>query len=82
MSLLALAINSGNIVLTNGVQNTQFVVKTTLRFAKRGGIKKFNQVGLDKDYITPMVLWFGETFTLISPYVKVVLQKNWEILFC
>lgn len=68
--ILAFAINSGNIGLTNDY------AKYSIRGANdvtinADGTKVENQSsGLDRDYITQWSYGIGETFTLISPYVK------------
>jgi hypothetical protein len=68
--ILAFAINSGNIGLTNDY------AKYSIRGANdvtinADGTKIENQSnGLDRGYITQWSYGIGETFTLISPYVK------------
>jgi hypothetical protein len=69
--LVALAVNYGNISMTN-----EYAAKST-----RGGNdlmltpsgeenKRGTEGGLDKDYITYWSYGVGESFTLLSPYVK------------
>jgi hypothetical protein len=69
--LLALFINYGNITMTNDY------AKHTIRGANDVTInpdgtdtKKNASTGLDKDYITNWSYGIGESFTLLSPYVK------------
>ncbi len=68
--LLAFVINSGNILLTNdyGKQSIRGGNDVTI---SSDGLPATNQsTGLDRDYITQWSYGVGETFTLISPYVK------------
>lgn len=70
VSLLALAINSGNIVLTNDYAKHTIRSKNDITISPNGEESKIQSGGLDKDYITQWSYGIGETFTLISPYVK------------
>lgn len=70
VSLLALAINSGNIVLTNDYAKHTIRSKNDVTIAPNGEESKVQSDGLDKDYITQWSYGVGESFTLLSPYVK------------
>lgn len=70
MSLLGVAINSGNIVLTNDYAKNTIRGKNDVTIAANGEESKIQSGGLDRDYITQWSYGIGETFTLLSPYVK------------
>lgn len=68
--LLAVGINYGNISLTN--EYAKHTIRggndVTIQSDGREAVK--NTSGLDKDYITNWSYGIGESFTLVSPYVK------------
>jgi len=67
---LALAINIGNLVLTNDYAPLTIRGANDVTIASDGTIAKNQSTGLDKDYITNWSYGIGETFTLLSPNVK------------
>lgn len=70
MILLAFVINSGNILLTNDYAKHSIRGGNDVTITPTGELATNQSEGLDKDYITQWSYGIGETFTLISPYVK------------
>lgn len=69
--LLAVAVNYGNISLTNEYAKHTIRGGNDLTMTPTGEKNvKSTKGGLDKDYITQWSYGKGESFTLISPYVK------------
>ena len=68
--LLALFINYGNISMTNDYAKHTIRGGNDVTINPDGTIAKKNTGGLDKDYITTWSYGVGESFTLISPYIK------------
>lgn len=68
--LLALAINIGNISLTNEYAPYTIRGGNDVTITPEGTEATNQSVGLDKDYITNWSYGIGESFTLISPNVK------------
>lgn len=68
--LLAFVINSENIVLTNDYAKYSIRGANDVTINPDGTISKNQSNGLDRSYITQWSYGIGETFTLISPYVK------------
>ncbi|WP_294669632.1 YfhO family protein [uncultured Fluviicola sp.] len=68
--LLAFVINSENIVLTNDYAKYSIRGANDVTINPDGTALKDQGNGLDKGYITQWSYGIGETFTLISPYVK------------
>lgn len=68
--LLALAINYGNISLTNDYAKQTIRGGNDVTIQPDGQESKINTSGLDKEYITNWSYGVGESFTLVSPYVK------------
>lgn len=68
--LLAFVINSQNIVLTNDYAKHSIRGANDVTINPDGTVSKNQSNGLDRDYITQWSYGIGETFTLISPYVK------------
>ena len=68
--LLAFVINSQNIILTNDYAKHSIRGANDVTINPDGTVSKNQSNGLDKDYITQWSYGIGETFTLISPYVK------------
>ncbi len=68
--LLALFINYGNISMTNDYAKHTIRGGNDVTINPDGTEAKKNTGGLDKDYITTWSYGIGESFTLISPYVK------------
>lgn len=69
--LLAIIINYGNITLTNDYAKHTIRGGNDLTMNPDGTSNKANATtGLDKDYVTQWSYGKGESFTLISPYVK------------
>lgn len=68
--LLAFMINSGNILLTNDYAKYSIRGGNDVTITPTGELATNQSEGLDKDYITQWSYGIGETFTLISPYVK------------
>ena len=68
--LLAFVINSENIFLTNDYAKYSTRGGNDVTITPDGTISKNQSTGLDRDYITQWSYGIGETFTLISPYVK------------
>jgi hypothetical protein len=68
--LLAFVINSGNILLTNDYAKYSIRGGNDITISPDGTVAKNQSAGLDRDYITQWSYGVGETFTLISPYVK------------
>jgi len=68
--LLALFINYGNISMTNDYAKHTIRGGNDVTINPDGTVAKKNTGGLDKDYITTWSYGVGESFTLISPYVK------------
>jgi hypothetical protein len=67
---LALFINYGNLTLTNDYVKHTIRGDNDLTINPDGTKIAKKEVGLDKDYITHWSYGVGESFTLISPYVK------------
>lgn len=68
--LLALTVNYGNIKLTNDYAKDTIRGGNDLTITPEGNPITNQKGGLDKDYITQWSYGIGESFTLISPYVK------------
>lgn len=68
--LLAFAVNSENIVLTNDYAKYSIRGANDVTINPDGTVAKNQSSGLDRSYITQWSYGVGETFTLISPYVK------------
>ncbi len=68
--VLALLINYGNINLTNSYAKNTIRGANDITIATDGSPSTIATEGLDKDYITRWSYGIGESFTLISPYVK------------
>jgi hypothetical protein len=69
--LLAVAINYGNITLTNDYAKHTIRGGNDLTSNADGSTNKNTATsGLDKDYVTQWSYGIGESFTLLSPYVK------------
>lgn len=68
--LLAFVINSENILLTNDYAKYSIRGANDVTIDPDGTISKNQSNGLDRDYITQWSYGIGETFTLISPYIK------------
>jgi hypothetical protein len=68
--LLAFVINSGNILLTNDYAKYSIRGGNDVTIEPNGLPATNQSNGLDRDYITQWSYGIGETFTLISPYVK------------
>jgi hypothetical protein len=68
--LLALVINYGNISLTNDYAKQTIRGGNDVTIQSDGTESKINTSGLDKEYITNWSYGVGESFTLLSPYVK------------
>lgn len=67
---LALLINYGNLTLTNDYAKYSMRGTNDVTIGPDGLEQKTAPSGLDKDYITNWSYGKGESFTLISPYVK------------
>ncbi len=68
--LLALVINYGNLTLTKDYANYSMRGTNDVTITPDGNELPVVNTGLDKDYITNWSYGIGESFTLISPYVK------------
>lgn len=68
--VLALVINYGNLTLTNDYAKYSMRGTNDVTIAADGLPADAPASGLDKDYITNWSYGKGESFTLISPYVK------------
>ena len=68
--LLALFINYGNINMTNEYAKHTIRGGNDITINPDGTNAKQNSGGLDKDYITTWSYGIGESFTLLSPYIK------------
>lgn len=69
--MLALVINYGNISLTNDYAKNSIRGANDITVTPEGASNQANATtGLDKDYVTQYSNGIGESFTLISPYVK------------
>jgi hypothetical protein len=69
--LIALVVNFGNISLTNDYSKHTIRGGNDITISPNGSSNVENSTsGLDKDYITQWSYGVGESFTLISPYVK------------
>jgi hypothetical protein len=68
--LLAVFINYGNISLTNDYAKHTIRGGNDVTINPNGTPATNNTEGLDKDYITNWSYGVGESFTLVSPYVK------------
>ncbi|MDR0802522.1 YfhO family protein [Fluviicola sp.] len=67
---LAFAVNSGNIMLTNDYAKYSIRGGNDVTINPDGTASANQSGGLDRDYITQWSYGVGETFTLVSPYVK------------
>lgn len=68
---LAVAVNYGNISMTNDYAKYSIRGGNDLAMTPNGEVNaKSSKGGLDKDYITQWSYGKGESFTLLSPYVK------------
>jgi hypothetical protein len=67
--LLAFIINSENLLLTNDYSKYSTRGGNDITISPDGTAVK-NEEGLDRKYITQWSYGIGETFTLISPYIK------------
>jgi hypothetical protein len=70
MFILAFVINSGNIILTNDYAKSTIRGGNDLTITPEGTVATNQSSGLDRDYITQWSYGVGESFTLLSPYVK------------
>lgn len=69
--VLGAAVNYGNISMTNAYAKSTIRGGNDLKYAPDGTENKVStDGGLDKDYITNWSYGKGESFTLLSPYVK------------
>jgi hypothetical protein len=68
--LFALGVNYGNIALTNSYAKHTIRGGNDITITASGEEDDQQSSGLDKDYITQWSMGIGESFTLISPYVK------------
>ena len=68
--LLAFIINYGNISITNDYAKHTIRGANDVTINPDGTKSTVQSTGLDKDYITNWSYGIGESFTLISPYVK------------
>jgi hypothetical protein len=69
--ILALIVNYGNISMTNDYAKHTIRGKNDITINPDGSSTSKNATsGLDKDYITQWSYGIGESFTLVSPYVK------------
>lgn len=68
--LLAFLINSGNIVLTNDYSQHTIRGGNDVTINPDGTPLTDQSTGLNRSYITQWSYGIGETFTLLSPYVK------------
>lgn len=68
--LLAFLINYGNISITNDYAKHTIRGKNEITINPNGTEATQQSAGLDKDYITRWSYGKGESFTLLSPYVK------------
>lgn len=68
--LLAVGINYGNISLTNEYAKHTIRGGNDVTIQSDGQEAVKNTSGLDKDYITNWSYGIGESFTLVSPYVR------------
>ncbi len=68
---MAVAVNYGNVSMTNEYAKTTIRGGNDLTLDLKGEPNVVNtDGGLDKDYITQWSYGIGESFTLVSPYVK------------
>lgn len=67
---VALMINYGNVKLTNDYAKHTIRGGNDISITPDGKEATINTSGLDKDYITQWSYGLGESFTLVSPYVK------------
>lgn len=67
---IALLINYGNVKLTNDYAKYTIRGGNDVTITTDGKDATINTSGLDKDYITQWSYGIGESFTLVSPYVK------------
>jgi hypothetical protein len=68
--ILSFIINSGNILLTNDYGKNSIRGGNDVTISSNGATATNQSTGLDRDYITQWSYGIGETFTLMSPYVK------------
>lgn len=68
--LFALGVNYGNIALTNSYAKHTIRGGNDITIKASGEKDDQQSSGLDRDYITQWSLGIGESFSLISPYVK------------
>jgi hypothetical protein len=68
---LALSMNYGNISLTNDYAKYSIRGGNDITVTPEGNSNQVNSTsGLDRDYVTQWSYGIGESFTLLSPYVK------------
>lgn len=67
---LALMINYGNIKMTNDYAKDTIRGGNDITIGTDGVVSSIGTSGLDKEYITQWSYGIGESFTLLSPYVK------------
>ena len=68
--LVAFIINYGNISITNDYSKHTIRAANDITINPDGTKSTVQSTGLDKDYITNWSYGIGESFTLLSPYVK------------
>lgn len=68
--LVAFVINYGNISITNDYSKHTIRAANDITINPDGTKSTVQSTGLDKDYITNWSYGIGESFTLLSPYVK------------
>jgi hypothetical protein len=68
--LIAFFINYGNISITNDYSKHTIRAANDITINPDGTKSTVQSTGLDKDYITNWSYGVGESFTLLSPYVK------------
>lgn len=68
--LFALGVNYGNLALTNSYAKHTIRGGNDITITASGEEDEQQSAGLDKDYITQWSMGIGESFSLISPYVK------------
>jgi hypothetical protein len=68
--LFALGVNYGNIALTNSYSKHTIRGGNDITIKASGEKDEQQSSGLDRDYITQWSMGIGESFSLISPYVK------------
>lgn len=68
--VLAVVVNYGNITMTSDYAEGTIRGGNDVGITPSGELATINTDGLDKDYITQWSYGIGESFTLLSPYVK------------